>query len=218
MRKLKQLIILSVCLIFIAAGAVNQGVSGFLWSLPFVVAFIYVLRSFSVKAKIALMTFAATLIVPLAWKHEENKIIYPWIDSAFTATCAWEAIKYERGFTGYDYATLVPKGAEVEEQYVISRHVIPCDVDWKLTRVFVRHPNLGTLYYPVFSIAGYEATMSGYELDDAIKSQTLSHSQIHSSYELQSEWTNSLSLLMMWAAIPIQLLTGVMSFFAHTNV
>ncbi len=213
MRKTKQFLILFVCLIFIAAGAVNQGGSAFLFALPFVVAFIYVLRSFSIKTKITLIAVAAILIVPLAWKHEVNKMIYPWIGSEFIATCDWEAIQYEPGYTDYSYATLVQKGAEIDEQYVINRFEIPCDDTWELTRVFVQHPDLGTLYYPVFSIAGYEATMSGHALDDAFKSQMLVHSQIHSSGELQSEWTNSLSLLMMWVAIPIWLLTGVMSVF-----
>ncbi|QUM88828.1 hypothetical protein HWV03_08460 [Moritella sp. 36] len=54
---------------------------------------------------------------------------------------------------------------------------------------------------------------SNQHITSAFKSKMLKHSQINSSYDLQSEWTNYLSLLMAWPAIPIQLLTGLMAAF-----
>ncbi|GAL13607.1 hypothetical protein JCM19233_4612 [Vibrio astriarenae] len=155
----------------------------------------------------------AIFLVPLAWNHEENKIIYPWLGTDFVAKCGWQAVEFEKGYTGYAYYTLVPQGTDINEQYVVSRQTISCDSVWKLTRVFVHHPDLGTLYYPVFSVDGFEATMSGYQLNDAFSSKLLEHSQIGSSYELQSSWTNSLSLLMMWPTLPVFVYTGVMSIF-----
>ncbi|MGD8174292.1 hypothetical protein ACQEXU_21825 [Vibrio sp. TRT 21S02] len=212
-RKIRPILILSICVVFMMAGAANQGITGFIFSLPFVGLFIYKLKAFSVKAKIVSVITAAFLIAPLAWNHEKNKIIYPWLGDEFIASCGWEAIKYEKKFTGYSYTTLVPRGAEIYEKYVISRDPIPCDVPWKLTRVLVMYPSLATTYYPVFSIAGYEAVISGYELNNAFESQLIMHHQISSSYELQSKWTNYLSALMMWPAIPMWLQSLAMYFF-----
>ncbi|MCG9753124.1 hypothetical protein L1D54_22035 [Vibrio brasiliensis] len=213
MRKTISYLTLAVCALFIGAGAVNQGVSGFLLALPFVAGFIFALKAFSFKSKVVYIAVVTIFSISLAWNHEENKIIYPWLGTDFVAKCGWEAVKFEQAYTGYDYYTLVPQGAEIEEQYVVSRHSIACDSVWKLTRVFARHPDLGTLYYPVFSIDGYEATMSGYQLNDAFSTKLLKHSQINSSYELQSSWTDSWSLLMMWPALPVYVYTGVMSIF-----
>ena len=212
MRKIKRFLILAISVIFIAAGAVNQGFSSFFLSLPFVIIFIYALKGVLIKTKIVSIIIAAIIIMPLAWKHENNKIIYPWIGNEFIASGGWEAIQYEESYTGYSYETLVYKGADINEKYVISKRSVPCDVAWELTRVFVHHPDLNTLYYPVFSIAGYESTISGYELNNAFKSQFLKHRQISSSNELQSKWTNNLSLLMLWPVIPI-LLSNNCNFF-----
>ncbi|CAV18409.1 Conserved hypothetical protein; putative exported protein [Vibrio atlanticus] len=213
MQKIKLFLVLIICVLFIASGAVNQGFSGFFMSLPFMITLIYTLKGCSFKVKVSSIVVVAILITPLVWKHEENKIIYPWIGDEFVADCGWKAVKYEQSYTGYNYETLIPKGAKVDEQYVISQRLISCDASWKLIRVFVHHPDLGTLYYPVFSITNVEATMSGYELNDAFEAKTLNHSQINYSYELQSEWTNNLSSLMMWPTIPILLLNGVMAIF-----
>lgn len=204
---------LIVCALFIGAGAVNQGFSGFLLALPFVAGFIFTLKAFSLKRKVGYIAVVAIFSVPLAWNHEENKIIYPWLGTDFVAKCGWQAVEFEQGYTGHAYYTLIPQGTDINEQYVVSRQTIPCDSVWKLTRVFVHHPDLGTLYYPVFSIDGFEATMSGYQLNDAFSSKLLEHSQIGSSYELQSSWTNSLSLLMMWPPLPVFVYTGVMGIF-----
>ncbi|WP_010448466.1 hypothetical protein [Vibrio rotiferianus] len=213
MRKTISYLTLAVSALFIGAGAVNQGVSSFLLALPFVAGFILTLKAFPLKGKVGYVAVVTILSIPLVWNHEENKIIYPWLGTDFVAKCGWEAVKFEQGYTGYDYPTLIPLGADIEEQYVVSRHSVTCGSVWKLTRVFVRHPDLGTLYYPVFSIDGYEATMSGYQLNDAFSSKLLKHSQINSSYELQSSWTDNWSLLMMWPALPVYVYTGVMSIF-----
>ncbi|UFN68424.1 hypothetical protein LN249_08730 [Vibrio alginolyticus] len=213
MRKTTSYLTLAICALFIGAGAVNQGVSGFLLALPFVGGFVFTLRAFSLKKKVGYIAVVAIFSIPLLWNHEENQIIYPWLGTNFVAKCGWEAVKFEQDYIGYDYYTLVPQGEDIEEQYVISRHSITCDSVWRLTRVFVRHPDLGTLYYPVFSINGYEATMSGYQLNEAFSSRLLKHSQIGSSSELQSSWTDSWSLLMLWPALPVYVFTGVMSIF-----
>ncbi|MCG7500137.1 hypothetical protein MHO82_25060 [Vibrio sp. Of7-15] len=214
MHKTKSCLILAVCTLFIGAGAVNQGISGFLLASPFMVGFIFTLKDFSLKVKISCIAAVIIFSIPLVWNQEENKMIYPWLGTEFIAECGWEAITFEQGFTGYEYDTLVPQGADIEEQYVVSRRSVSCDGVWKLTRVFVLHPDLGTLYYPVFSVDGYEATMSGHQLNDAFSSKLLKHSQIDSSYDLQSSWTENWSLLMMWPVLPVYVFTGVIGIFA----
>ncbi|WP_235956109.1 hypothetical protein [Grimontia sedimenti] len=208
---------LAVCITFILGGAVNQGFSWFFLAIPFAIAFLFLLKHFSLKLKIALPIFVAVLVYPLTWQHEKNKIIYPYLGDQFTASCGWQAVQYSRDFTGYSYETLVPKGGKIYDYYVISKRPVPCGSDWTLTRVFVKHPDLSTLYYPVFSIGGSEMAMSGYELNEAFASKKLKHDQIDTSYELQSEWTKSLSNLMMWPVAPIMILNQLRAFFHFLN-
>ncbi|EGA71374.1 hypothetical protein VISI1226_14571, partial [Vibrio sinaloensis DSM 21326] len=79
MRKTISHLTLAVSALFIGAGAVNQGVSGFLLALPFVAGFILTLKAFPLKGKVGYIAVVTILSIPLAWSHEENKIIYPWL-------------------------------------------------------------------------------------------------------------------------------------------
>lgn len=213
MRKIISFFMLATCAVFIVAGAVNQGFSGFTLALPFVAVFLYLLKHFSLKARVITLCGIVLMVLPFAWQHEENTIIYPWNGDEFTASCGWEAITYGKEFTGYQYATLVFEGAEVDEKHLLSRRAISCEATWTLKRVMVRHPDLTTQYYPVFAINGIEATMSGRELNIAFQAGRLTHAYIRHSYELQSEWTQNLSQLMMWPSVPISLLTRIQRLF-----
>lgn len=197
MRKIISFFMLATCAAFIVAGAVNQGFSGFTFALPFAAVFLYLLKRFSLKVRVIALCGIVLMVLPFAWQHEENTIIYPWIGDEFIASCGWEAITYGKEFTGYQYATLVFEGDEVDEKHLLSRSPISCEATWALKRVLVRHPDLSTQYYPVFSIDGFEATMSGRELNTAFQSGRLTHAHIRHSYDLQSEWTQDLSQLMM---------------------
>lgn len=208
---------LATCAAFIVAGAVNQGFSGFTFALPFAAVFLYLLKRFSLKVRVIALCGIVLMVLPFAWQHEENTIIYPWIGDEFIASCGWEAITYGKEFTGYQYATLVFEGGEVDEKHLLSRRPISCEATWALKRVLVRHPDLSTQYYPVFSIDGFEATMSGRELNTAFQSGRLTHAHIRHSYDLQSEWTQDLSQLMMWPSVPISLLTRLQMIFSSSG-
>ncbi|EJL6398274.1 hypothetical protein NMR73_001221 [Vibrio navarrensis] len=214
MRKIISFFMLATCAAFIVAGAVNQGFSGFTFALPFVAVFLYLLKHFSLKARVIALCGIVLMVLPFTWQHEENTIIYPWSGDEFIASCGWEAITYGKEFTGYQYATLVFEGGEVDEKHLLSRRPISCEATWALKRVLVRHPDLSTQYYPVFSIDGFEATMSGRELNTAFQAGRLTHAHIARSYELQSEWTQDLSQLMMWPSVPISLLTRLQMIFS----
>lgn len=208
---------LATCAAFIVAGAVNQGFSGFTFALPFAAVFLYLLKRFSLKVRVIALCGIVLMVLPFAWQHEENTIIYPWIGDEFIASCGWEAITYGKEFTGYQYATLVFEGDEVDKKHLLSRRPISCEATWALKRVLVRHPDLSTQYYPVFSIDGFEATMSGRELNTAFQSGRLTHAHIRHSYDLQSEWTQDLSQLMMWPSVPISLLTRLQMIFSSSG-
>ncbi|EPF2927425.1 hypothetical protein ACSL9C_000257 [Vibrio navarrensis] len=217
MRKIIAFFMLATCAAFIVAGAVNQGFSGFTFALPFAAVFLYLLKRFSFKVRVIALCGIVLMVLPFAWQHEENTIIYPWIGDEFIASCGWEAITYGKEFTGYQYATLVFEGDEVDEKHLLSRRPISCEATWALKRVLVRHPDLSTQYYPVFSIDGFEATMSGRELNTAFQAGRLTHAHIARSYELQSEWTQDLSQLMMWPSVPISLLTRLQMIFSSSG-
>ncbi|WP_252973556.1 hypothetical protein [Vibrio navarrensis] len=217
MRKIISFFMLATCAAFIVAGAANQGFSGFTFALPFAAVFLYLLKRFSLKVRVIALCGIVLMVLPFAWQHEENTIIYPWIGDEFIASCGWEAITYGKEFTGYQYATLVFEGDEVDKKHLLSRRPISCEATWALKRVLVRHPDLSTQYYPVFSIDGFEATMSGRELNTAFQSGRLTHAHIRHSYDLQSEWTQDLSQLMMWPSVPISLLTRLQMIFSSSG-
>ncbi|MET1280502.1 hypothetical protein [Vibrio navarrensis] len=217
MRKIISFFMLATCAALIVAGAANQGFSGFTFALPFAAVFLYLLKRFSLKVRVIALCGIVLMVLPFAWQHEENTIIYPWIGDEFIASCGWEAITYGKEFTGYQYATLVFEGDEVDKKHLLSRRPISCEATWALKRVLVRHPDLSTQYYPVFSIDGFEATMSGRELNTAFQSGRLTHAHIRHSYDLQSEWTQDLSQLMMWPSVPISLLTRLQMIFSSSG-
>lgn len=205
--------ILTISYLFVLGGALNQGVSGVAMSLPFLLT-IFILTSNKPYNKNKRLFYISFIMIclSLASDHGKNKLIYPSIGDAFTATCGWEATIYDDG-----YAELSPtdphknklKDYDIEitgyQRATIDKYKIPCGEKWILKKVVLTHPDFSTRHNPLFQIGDKELLVFYGDFNKLLERGDLSHPDIKISDDLQSFWTVAVSSLMYWPVIPIVL-------------
>tara|TARA_Y100001956_G_C4124778_1_gene189475 strand:+ start:2803 stop:3492 length:690 start_codon:yes stop_codon:yes gene_type:complete len=207
------LFIVILCFVFLLAGAVNQGFTKFFLALPFAPVYAWAWYKLSKKWWVLPVVTTALGLVILGWNAPTNKIIYPTIGDTFQASCGWEIVEYEPGYTFSSHLSLEKIKSEPDEhgqRYVVSRQRIPCDDNqWQLVEVQISHHDLGTSFEPVFRVAQQLVRLNSYEFNEALKLGELTHPDITLPYQLQSNWTFNLSMLMMWPMTPVMLVTSL---------
>ncbi len=190
------------------AGAVNTGVSGFVFAVPFAIAYLFLIRKLGKKKIIQFVLPLFLVLVVLNWNHPTNRIIFPYIGDEFKADCGWEFIKHDEEYQGYDFYILERSEKELSPEHIIFRQKIDCESQWVLNSVEISHQDLGTSFSPVFSINGTKGIIPNYKLDGALKDNYLQHENIHKPNDFQSPWTFYLSFLMAWPFLPL-ILTSI---------
>lgn len=207
---------LCACFIFIMAGAVNQGFTGPLLSVPFAFIGVFLIykKVSSVKFKMLAITLAFIPGYFLFSDHTENILIYPYIGEEITLTCDWEARYYPREFDGFTYGSIAPSNYTKYPEDLTSIKKLPCGTKLTLKRILVRHPDLGTSYNPVFLAQnGEKFVMTNYNFSDVLESGIIDLNGINHPYQLQSGWSFNLSTLMMYPVSPMILFNTISSYF-----
>lgn len=200
---LRRVLLICVCLLFAAGGAVNQGFSAFVFALPFIRLLYSALPGRAIH-RMAMAAGTTAIMVAISLTAETNRIIYPHIGETFQASCGWDVITDK--YAPQSIKAIVHQGKYVDADFILDRHPLPCSTSWTLRRVTLSHPDFGTTYDPVFAVEGQEFVMHDSDLTAALEAGDISRPGLSSAEQLQSTWTARLGMLMMWPMLPIMLL------------
>ncbi|MBX7158642.1 MAG: hypothetical protein K1X66_09690, partial [Verrucomicrobiae bacterium] len=71
--------LLIISILFIASGAINNGMNWFLPALPFFVIFTFQLRKLTEKEAFVVRWFVLIICIIFGWNHPKNKLLYPCV-------------------------------------------------------------------------------------------------------------------------------------------
>jgi hypothetical protein len=213
-------VIIVISMIFIAGGAVNNGSTWFLMAIPFAVVFAFAIRPFSQTQKHLLVACLIALCLPLAWKHSENKLLYPYLGSRVEFLPGWGYEKYG----SEEYFSLVdPESVSFRMEYPKQYE----DKNWsdlklvssesshmRMVVMEVSHADLGIHLQPVFEDErGMRYTLGAHELSKELKLGTVKSEDLKDTTRLQSEWSFWLGRLMWYPSLPFMALKHITDFF-----
>jgi len=193
---------ISICALFIVGGAANNGMTGCLMAVPFLIVFFLKLKSYDTRIRVFWLLLLILICAPLEWNKPKNTILYPYLDTTAKIKSGWGYEKYS------DYYVLIsPESIELERKskkilpLIHSRNIVVFDKDIrvKMDRMHVSHSEFQTRLLPVYlADDGAEYLIFSDDLTNGVSTGTIESSPLMGVESLQSSWTMSLSNLMLW--------------------
>jgi hypothetical protein len=197
---------LTVTLLFILSGAVNVGLTGFLFALPFVIAFFILIKNYNKKYKYSLITVVAIICVFFIWNKPYNKIIFPYIGSEAEVVSGWAYVKTSD--SNY-FHLITPESIDSwqnESDNINLLELVVLDKNLQLTmdRVELEYPTL-VLSFKIFFTDSDGVNYSIYPetLMEAIAAGDIKSDELKGVKNFQSTWTKYLGTLMAWPMLPM---------------
>ncbi|WP_318493375.1 hypothetical protein [Photobacterium leiognathi] len=188
------------------AGVVNQGVTYWLFAVPFIVLFICVcLLFYSQKTGFTVLGISALVLFYFSYNQSENPLIFPVLSKKIVSSeCLYPVKKYA------EYQLLTQKQYDVLNS-VVSRDddvTMICNLN-HLPRKVINKRNwpVNDGLFLMLNVDGVDYLMSQSTLDIINMSSDLPELQI------QAEWVSYLSGAMYWPAIPIIVATSIPSLY-----
>ena len=206
----RNVLFLAVSLLFIFSGAVNLGFSGFLFAIPFLIAFFILIKNYRKKYKYSLITVVAIICVFFLWNKPNNKIIFPYIGSKAEIVSGWAYVKTSD--SNYFYL-ITPESIdwwqnESDNSYPLELVVLDKSLELTMDRV---EPEIE---YPTFILSlkifftdsnGVNYYIYPEELLKGIAVGDIKSDELKRVESFQSIWTNYLGNLMYWPMLPMML-------------
>ena len=197
---------LTVTLLFILSGAVNVGLTGFLFALPFVVAFFILIKNYNKKYKYSLMTVVTIICVFFIWNKPYNKVIFPYIGSGAEVISGWAYVKTSD--SNY-FHLITPESLESwqnESDNINLLELVVLDKNLQITmdRVELEYPTL-VLSFKIFFTDSNGVHYSIYPetLMEAITAGDIKSDELKGVKNFQSTWSKYLGTLMLWPMLPM---------------
>ncbi|MEZ9369131.1 hypothetical protein AB4140_09955 [Shewanella sp. 10N.286.51.B2] len=202
----KDIVFLTVSLLFIFAGAVNLGFTGFLWATPFMVLFFIIIRDYHKRLKYSLIIIVSMVFAFFMWDKPTNKLIFPYLGAKVELVSGW-------GYQGAAYSNqfylIKPDNIENWRQRSHTNdpfEVVLFDENVTLTmdRVEISHPSFGLSLGVIFTDAnGNEFYISPDSLINSVAIGDILSEQLTGVESTQSAWSNNIGLLMAWPMLPV---------------
>ncbi len=218
------ILLLSISIVFMAGGAVNNGFSGFFFAIPFMILFLFQLRHFTLIQVMGILCLVLVLLIPLRWNQPENKLLYPYLGSVVEFQKEWGYEHYEDSH----YTSLVPpKYAATsfdDEGRLLDIPTATRDTPttMRMVRMEVSTADFGMQLKPIFEDSqGQRFSVYSRELFEGIDEGNVVSNDLkkvnrkpvllggftENSDPLQSRWSQYLGNLMYWPMAPVIIYT-----------
>ncbi len=173
-------LLLTISLFFITGGAVNDGLTGWFWALPFFYLF-YCMFTVSKVARVLLTSSLFVLMVLVSHFSWESPIVYPVIGQAVIAKEDISTITYpETNQVHYDFYSDLPSRGSMT-----GLDVVPKSSTGILKKISQGTEDMGT--YPVFVVAFPSTDL--YVADRDIRKKEFVEDKVDRSFCGKVEWS-----------------------------
>ena len=203
--KVRNVFFLAVSLLFILSGAVNVGLTGFLFAVPFLVAFFVLIKSYSKKYKYSLLAVVAIVCVFFIWDKPNDKIIFPYIGAKAEVVSGWAYAKASDS----NYFHLIPPESidswqnQSDDTSPLELVILDKNLELTMERVESEYPTLVLSFTIVFIDSnGVNYSIFPETLQKGISLGDIKSAELKGVESFQSIWTRNLGLLMLWPILP----------------
>ena len=203
---IRNVFFLAVSLLFILSGAVNVGLTGFLFAGPFLIAFFILIKNYDKKYKYSLITLVAIVCAFFIWNKPYNKIIFPYIGSKAEVVSGWAYVKTS---DSNHFHLITPESInswqdESDNINILELVVIDKNLQLTMDRVESKYPSLVLTLYIFFTDSnGVNYSIYPETLIKAIAVGDIKSDELKGVESFQSTWTKYLGTLMVWPILPM---------------
>ena len=203
-------VLLVICCLFILSGAVNNGITRWLYGIPFVFLAIWLTHDWPGKIR-APLAIIMVLLSWLIWPSEDNRLIYPYVGESLYLEGDFVSVRYS-GESHYYIHKLneLPPADLLESQTGFGDKSDETLRTLLLSGVNTSHPDFSLKLYAILvDENGNHHFLSEDMLKEGINNGTIStseHSPLNTMESLQTRWSYWLGMGMAWPALVIMLL------------
>jgi len=198
---------------FVLGGAVNIGITGLLFALPFMSYLFYKLDYFGTFVKNTTIIILSIVCTFFLWDKPQNSLIFPHLGAEIEVPAGWAYMRVSESTSHF----LVPPDkindwkADMESNpdYILWLKVSEKSIISTMSRVDITYEmNLVRLKVVFKDASGMFFSITPKELIKAVAIGTIQSKDLKGVESFQSTWSEYLGNLMFWPSLPFLLFSG----------
>jgi hypothetical protein len=197
-----------ISIFFVLGGAVNIGITGLVFALPFIVYLFYKLDYYGTFVKNITIIVLLIVCTFFLWDKPKNALIFPHLGAEIEVPAGWAYMRVSESTSHF----LVPPerinywkaDMESDPDYILWLKVSEKSIIATMSRVDISYEmNLTRLNVVFKDSSGMLFSITPKELIKAVTIGTIQSKNLKGVESFQSTWSQYLGNLMLWPSLPL---------------